>query len=138
MNEEIDTSGFDSAPNSIEGATQVMQSWGIVGGLKYTDDGSLVLSDCLGQRVSRNDLSEFEETVRRGTSQNLTYQDVADYTAFVGQFYIMGIFPSSVGEILVIQRKDGATFGRRVSDSEEEWVFEPVKKTESGGYRVVK
>lgn len=135
MIDSFNDDDFTPAPNSVEGATQVMQSWGIVGGLKYLEDGSLVLSDRLGQAVCRNDLSEFEETVEKGVSQVLTYQDVADYTAFAGQFNIMGMFPIGSTEVVVIRRKDGATFGTK--GNVEGWVFEPVERTESGDYRGV-
>lgn len=152
-----------------EEVENLLEGWGIKGGLKYDDEGNLALEGKLGESVAWGDMWEFEYSLKQGQSvdedEPLTYQDMADYSAFQGQFKILGEFLANRNEsfhrgqemVRVIQRIDGATFGKfywqeggkygeanmEYDDHDEAtdrsvWLFKPVEPFTITGYGEVK
>lgn len=88
--------------------------------MNYDEEGNLILKGKLGSAVAWGDLWEFKEAAERGSDPDLTYQDMADFTAFTTQFKILGNFLASEFDeygygqemVSVIHRHDGATFGK--------------------------
>ena len=101
-------------PDSLEGAAQVMESWGIKGSLGYDDNGNFILTGKLGEAVVRNDFSAFVEALESGQSEaGLTYQDMSDFNQFTNEWFRIedtysGGFPAYM---ILLRRRDQTPFG---------------------------
>lgn len=136
-------------PEDLEGAVQVMESWGISGSLKYSEEGSLLLTGPLGYAVVDQNFDPFTEALTAGKSDSgLTYQDMADFNQFSQEFRIEGIRPSVYPfdeHLILIRKLDGAPYGFEVPDYGTEpsweddergsvWEFTPMNPVTIQGY----
>lgn len=123
--------------------------------MKYDEEGNLVISDKLGYAIVADDFWEFERAVKANKSDDLSYQDLMDFSMFSQAYRALGSFLGApfeeyeYGQVMmaVIQRADGATFGFDYwkqggkygeadygPDEDGDWVFVPVEPFTITGY----